>query len=365
MLRGSLGYYNALRTGNGEGMSAPRSYTYRDAGVDIDAGDALVERIKPLVRRTMRPEVLAGIGGFGALFELPLERYRRPVLVSGTDGVGTKLRLAMETGRHDTIGIDLVAMCANDVIVQGAEPLFFLDYFATGRLDVELATAVISGIVEGCAQAGAALVGGETAEMPGMYQGSDYDLAGFCVGVVEKDAIVDGRLVADGDAVIGLASSGPHSNGYSLIRRLIALAGATASTMLDGRALFEQLLTPTRIYVKPLLALLHAVPVHALAHITGGGLSDNIPRVLPEGLEVLLHARSWPRPAIFDWLERTGAIAPSEMYRTFNCGIGMVLIVAASAAGEALRLLRAQGEQALLIGEVRRGTRGVIIDDSA
>jgi phosphoribosylformylglycinamidine cyclo-ligase len=291
-----------------------------------------------------------------------LERYRRPVLVSGTDGVGTKLRLAIQTGRHDTIGIDLVAMCANDVVVQGAEPLFFLDYFATGHLDIELATAVISGIVEGCAQAGAALVGGETAEMPGMYQGQDYDLAGFCVGVVEKEAIIDGRLVAEGDAVIGLASSGPHSNGYSLIRRLIAQAGASASTMLDGRPLFEQLLTPTRIYVKPLLALLPAVSVHALAHITGGGLTENIPRVLPVGLEVLLRRRSWPRPAIFDWLERTGAIAPSEMYRTFNCGIGMVLIVAAGAAEQALRLLRGQGEDALLIGEVRRGSAGVIID---
>jgi phosphoribosylformylglycinamidine cyclo-ligase len=346
-------------------MSEPRSYTYRDAGVDIEAGDALVERIKPLVRRTMRPEVLAGIGGFGALFELPLERFRRPVLVSGTDGVGTKLRLAIETGRHDTIGIDLVAMCVNDVVVQGAEPLFFLDYYATGHLDIDVATRVISGIVEGCAQAGAALVGGETAEMPGMYHGSDYDLAGFCVGVVEKDAIIDGRRVAAGDAVIGLASSGPHSNGYSLIRRLVALAGATSATMLDGRALFEQLLTPTRIYVKSLLALVRTVPVHAMAHITGGGLTDNIPRVLPEGLEVLLHARSWPRPAIFEWLERTGAIAPSEMYRTFNCGIGMALIVPPCSVAEALQLLRAQGEEALLIGEVRRGTHGVVIDASA
>ena len=336
--------------------------TYRESGVDIDAGEELVQRIKPRVKRSMRSEVLGGIGGFGALVELPLDRYRKPVLVSGTDGVGTKLRLAICSARHDTIGIDLVAMCANDVVVQGAEPLFFLDYFATGHLDIELATAVISGIVEGCAQAGAALVGGETAEMPGMYQGQDYDLAGFCVGVVEKDAIIDGRLVAEGDAVIGLASSGPHSNGYSLIRRLIAQAGASASTMLDGRPLFEQLLTPTRIYVKPLLALLPAVSVHALAHITGGGLTENIPRVLPVGLEVLLRRRSWPRPAIFDWLERTGAIAPSEMYRTFNCGIGMVLIVAAGAAEQALRLLRGQGEDALLIGEVRRGSAGVIID---
>jgi len=236
-------------------MSKPHSYTYRDAGVDIDAGDALVERIKPLVKRTTRPEVLAGVGGFGAMVELPVDRYRRPVLVSGTDGVGTKLRLAIETGRHDTIGIDLVAMCANDVVVQGAEPLFFLDYYATGRLNVEIATTVISGIIEGCAQAGAALVGGETAEMPGMYQGEDYDLAGFCVGVVEKEAIIDGSRVGAGDAVIGLASSGPHSNGYSLIRKLIGVAGATAATQLAGRSLFDQLLTPTRIYVKDCLAL--------------------------------------------------------------------------------------------------------------
>jgi len=309
--------------------------------------------------------VLAGIGGFGALFELPLERYRRPVLVSGTDGVGTKLRLAIETGRHDTIGIDLVAMCVNDVIVQGAEPLFFLDYYASGHLDVEAAAAVIGGIVEGCAQAGAALVGGETAEMPGMYHGADYDLAGFCVGVVDKEAIIDGRQVVAGDAVIGLASSGPHSNGYSLIRRLLSVAGASATTLLDGRSLYEQLLTPTRIYVKPLLALLQAMPVHGLAHITGGGLTDNIPRVLPEGLEVLLQRRSWPRTPIFEWLERTGSIAPSEMYRTFNCGIGMVAIVPAAAAAEAVRLLRAHGEDAMLIGEVRRGTQGVIIDADA
>ncbi len=255
--------------------SPPRSYTYRDAGVDIDAGDALVERIKPLVRRTMRPEVLAGIGGFGAMVEL--QRYRRPVLVSGTDGVGTKLRLAIDSGQHDTIGIDLVAMCVNDVVVQGAEPLFFLDYFATGRLDVAVAERVIAGIVEGCAQAGAALVGGETAEMPGMYHGADYDLAGFCVGVVERDAIIDGSQVAAGDAVIGLDSSGPHSNGYSLIRKLLEVAGADAHTQLEGRPLIEQLLVPTRIYVRSLLALMRALPVHACAHITGGGLTDNIP----------------------------------------------------------------------------------------
>jgi phosphoribosylformylglycinamidine cyclo-ligase len=343
-------------------MNKPKSYTYRDAGVDIDAGDELVERIKPLVRRTARPEVLAGIGGFGAMVELPLGRYRRPVLVSGTDGVGTKLRLAIETGRHDTIGIDLVAMCVNDVVVQGAEPLFFLDYYATGRLNVEVATTVISGIVEGCVQAGAALVGGETAEMPGMYQGEDYDLAGFCVGVVEKDAIIDGSRVAAGDAVIGLASSGPHSNGYSLIRKLVGLAGASAATQLAGRPLFDQLLAPTRIYVGSLLQLIAALPVHALAHITGGGLSDNIPRVLRPGLEVVLQRHAWPPQPVFEWLARTGAIEDAEMHRTFNCGIGMVVIVAAERADEALRLLGQFGEQATRIGEVRPGERGVVIE---
>jgi phosphoribosylformylglycinamidine cyclo-ligase len=343
-------------------MTKPHSYTYRDAGVDIDAGDALVERIKPLVRRTMRPEVLAGIGGFGAMVELPLGRYRRPVLVSGTDGVGTKLRLAIETGRHDTIGIDLVAMCANDVIVQGAEPLYFLDYYATGHLNVEVAATVIKGIAEGCVQAGAALVGGETAEMPGMYHGEDYDLAGFCVGVVEKDAIIDGSRVGAGDAVIGLASSGPHSNGYSLIRKLVSLAGASASTQLAGLALFDQLLAPTRIYVKSLLELIGALPVHALAHITGGGLTDNIPRVLHAGLEVVLQRQSWPQQAVFEWLARTGTIADAEMHRTFNCGIGMVVIVAGERADEAMGLLTQAGEQAMLIGEVRRGERGVVIE---
>jgi phosphoribosylformylglycinamidine cyclo-ligase len=343
-------------------MSKPHSYTYRDAGVDIDAGDALVERIKPLVARTMRPEVLAGIGGFGAMVELPLGRYRRPVLVSGTDGVGTKLKLAIETGCHDTIGIDLVAMCANDVVVQGAEPLFFLDYYATGRLNVDVAARVIEGIVEGCTQAGAALVGGETAEMPGMYGGDDYDLAGFCVGVVEKDAIIDGARVQPGDAVIGLASSGPHSNGYSLIRKLITLAGATSATQLAGQPLLAQLLTPTRIYVKSLLALMRELPVHGLAHITGGGLTDNIPRVLRPGLEVVLQRRAWPRPAVFEWLARTGQIEEAEMYRTFNCGIGMVAIVASERADEAVRLLGQSGETALRLGEVRSGSRGVVIE---
>jgi phosphoribosylformylglycinamidine cyclo-ligase len=336
--------------------------TYRDAGVDIDAGDELVERIKPLVRRTQRPEVLAGIGGFGALVELP-PGYRQPVLVSGTDGVGTKLRLAIDLGRHDTIGIDLVAMCANDVVVQGAEPLFFLDYYATGKLRVDVAEAVIRGIVEGCAQAGAALVGGETAEMPGMYQGDDYDLAGFCVGIVEKSALIDGSRVAAGDAVVGLASSGPHSNGYSLVRKLVSLAGATPATLLDGRPLFERLLAPTRIYVKPLLQLIRTQPVHALAHITGGGLLDNIPRVLPEGLEVSLERRQWSRDTVFEWLQQTGRIDRQEMYRTFNCGLGMIAIVPAAQAEAAVGLLQKNGETARVIGEVRSGDRGVVIHE--
>jgi phosphoribosylformylglycinamidine cyclo-ligase len=336
--------------------------SYRDAGVDIDAGDELVERIKPLVRRTQRPEVLGGIGGFGALVELPAG-YRQPVLVSGTDGVGTKLRLAIDTGRHDTIGIDLVAMCANDVVVQGAEPLFFLDYYATGKLDVAVAEAVVRGIVEGCVQAGAALVGGETAEMPGMYHGEDYDLAGFCVGVVEKEAIIDGSAVAEGDAIIGLASSGAHSNGYSLIRKLIENSGATPATLLEGRPLFERLLAPTRIYVKPLLALLRAMPVHALAHITGGGLTDNIPRVLPAGLEAQLERRAWARDPLFDWLQHESRADSQAMYRTFNCGIGMVVVVAAAQAAAALELLGRHGESAQVIGAVRRGSQGVVISE--
>ena len=335
--------------------------TYRDAGVDIDAGDELVERIKPAVRRSMRPEVLGGLGGFGALVEVPLERFRRPVMVSGTDGVGTKLRLAIETGRHDTIGIDLVAMCANDVVVQGAEPLFFLDYYATGRLDVDVAARVIESVAAGCLQAGCALVGGETAEMPGMYQGNDYDLAGFCVGLVEKDAIVDGRSTRAGDAIIGLASSGPHSNGFSLIRKLLADSGSGPDTMLDGRALHDLLLEPTRIYVRAVLALLREMPVHSIAHITGGGPSGNIPRTLPAGLEAVIDARRWQRPAVFDWLQRTGGIEEAEMYRTFNCGLGMTVCVAAGDADRALAVLTAQGEAATLIGEVGSGDRGVVI----
>jgi phosphoribosylformylglycinamidine cyclo-ligase len=277
--------------------------------------------------------------------------------------VGTKLRLAIDTGRHDTIGIDLVAMCANDVVVQGAEPLFFLDYYATGKLSVNIAESVIRGIVEGCTQAGAALVGGETAEMPGMYHGEDYDLAGFCVGVVEKESIIDGKRIKPGDAVIGLASSGAHSNGYSLIRKLVTLAGADAQTVLDGQPLFDRLLAPTRIYVKPLLELIRTLPVHGLAHITGGGLTDNIPRVLSEDLEVVLERKRWARDPLFDWLQQTGRIDQKEMYRTFNCGIGMVVIVPADHADTAVGFLNARGAQACLIGEVRRGHRGAVIHE--
>jgi phosphoribosylformylglycinamidine cyclo-ligase len=340
----------------------PTSTTYRDAGVDIEAGDALVDRIKPAVKRSMRREVLGGIGGFGALVEVPLDRYRKPVMVSGTDGVGTKLRLAIETGRHDTIGIDLVAMCVNDVVVQGAEPLFFLDYYATGKLEVDTAERVIKGIVEGCLQAGCALVGGETAEMPGMYEGEDYDLAGFCVGLVEKDEIIDGTRTRAGDAIIGLAASGPHSNGYSLIRRLLALSGAGPATRLDGQPLYDLLLEPTRIYVKSVLQLLQQrVPVHGIAHITGGGPTGNIPRTLPTGLEAVIDARSWPRLPVFDWLQKVGNVSRDEMYRTFNCGLGMTLTVPAAEVDRAVALLRANGETAAVIGEVRQGDREVVI----
>ena len=327
------------------------SLSYRDAGVDIDAGNALVERIKPLAAATRRPGVLAGLGGFGALFEIP-SQYRQPVLVSGTDGVGTKLRLAMELGKHDTIGIDLVAMCVNDLIVQGAEPLFFLDYYATGRLDIETASDVVKGISDGCQQAGAALIGGETAEMPGMYEGEDYDLAGFCVGVVEKNRIIDGSRVKAGDVLIGLSSSGPHSNGYSLIRKVIEQSGADLAEAFDGATLGERLLEPTRIYIKPLLKLFEQVNVHALAHITGGGLLENLPRVMPADTEARVNARSWQQPAVFEWLQREGNIEATEMYRTFNCGIGMVLVVDASEAGKTLDILQSEGETAIQIGEI-------------
>jgi phosphoribosylformylglycinamidine cyclo-ligase len=342
-------------------MTERASVTYRDAGVDIDAGEELVERIKPHVRRSMRREVLGGIGGFGALVEVPLDRYRKPVLVSGTDGVGTKLRLAIDTGRNETVGVDLVAMCVNDVVVQGAEPLFFLDYFATGKLVVDIGERVIRGIVDGCVQAGCALVGGETAEMPGMYHGEDYDLAGFCVGIVEKDAIIDGSKGAAGDVVIGLPSSGPHSNGFSLIRKVLQLSQAALETPIDGIALIDRLMTPTRIYVKPLLQLIAQVPVHGLAHITGGGLVDNIPRVLPDGLEVVLERKAWPLPAIFEWLQRSGNISDAEMARVFNCGIGMTVHVAAADVPRTLSVLAAAGQDARIIGEVQHGTRGVVI----
>ncbi len=331
------------------------SLSYRAAGVDIDAGNRLVDRIKPLAARTLRPGVLAGIGGFGALFELPLERLRQPVLVSSTDGVGTKLRLALALGRHDTIGIDLVAMCVNDIVVSGAEPLFFLDYYATGRLDVEVAAQVVQGIARGCELAGAALVGGETAEMPGMYSGADYDLAGFCVGLVEKERLIDGSRVQPGDILIGLASSGPHSNGYSLIRRILDLDGAALDGPFGDSTLGEVLLEPTRIYVKPLLALLPQVEVHALAHITGGGLPENLPRVLPAGRRAVIDTESWRRPAIFDWLQHRGGVADAEMWRTFNCGVGMVICVAAAARDRALDLLGQAGETAFVMGHIEAG----------
>jgi len=334
--------------------------TYKDAGVDIDAGNALVERIKPFVAATRRPGVLSGIGGFGGLFEVP-PGYRRPVLVAGTDGVGTKLKLAIETGRHGGVGIDLVAMCANDVIVQGAEPLFFLDYYATGKLDVDEAAAVIEGIAAGCRQAGAALLGGETAELPGFYAGRDYDLAGFCVGIVEYDRIIDGSRVAAGDVIVGIASSGLHSNGYSLARKVLERSGASHDMPLDGAPLIERLLAPTRIYVKPLLALLGAVEVHALAHITGGGLPENLPRVLPEGLMATIDRGSWRRPAVFDWLQSEGGIPDAELYRTFNCGLGMAVVLPAPAAETAIALLAEHGEHAWIAGRIEAGERRVVL----
>ncbi|MFG6136877.1 phosphoribosylformylglycinamidine cyclo-ligase [Halomonas sp. B23F22_10] len=329
------------------------SLSYKDAGVDIDAGNALVDRIKGVAKRTSRPEVMGGLGGFGALCQLP-SGYREPVLVTGTDGVGTKLRLAMDLGRHDTIGIDLVAMCVNDLVVAGAEPLMFLDYYATGKLDVDIAADVVSGIGTGCEQAGCALVGGETAEMPGMYEGNDYDLAGFCVGVVEKDEILDGSQVAEGDVLLGMASSGPHSNGYSLIRKILEVSDASLDTAIDGKPLGEALLAPTRIYVKPLLSLIKEtdVPVHALSHITGGGLTENLPRVLPEGAAARVDVASWEHPAVFDWLQQQGNVEENEMYRVLNCGIGMVIAVPADKADQARAHLQGLGETVYRIGEI-------------
>ncbi|MFQ5470328.1 MAG: phosphoribosylformylglycinamidine cyclo-ligase [Gammaproteobacteria bacterium] len=326
--------------------------SYRDAGVDIDAGNQLIEKINPIAKRTHRPGVLAGLGGFGALFELPLDNYRHPVLVSGTDGVGTKLKLAIKLHKHDSIGIDLVAMCVNDLIVQGAEPLFFLDYYATGKLDINVAADVVAGIGKGCELAGAALIGGETAEMPGMYDGEDYDVAGFCVGVVEKDKIIDGSKVAAGDVLIGIASSGPHSNGYSLVRKVLEKTDADPSQMIGDRTLGETLLEPTRIYIKPLLDLISKAPVHALAHITGGGLLENLPRVMPDSTQAVIDTNAWNRPAIFDWLQENGNISDEEMHRTFNCGIGMVLCVAESDADKTLEILGLHSEAAWRIGSI-------------
>ena len=338
--------------------------SYKAAGVDIDAGNALVERIKPAVKSTHRAGVLGGLGGFGGLFELPLDRYRNPVLVSGTDGVGTKLKLAIEANRHDGIGIDLVAMCVNDIVVTGAEPLFFLDYYATGQLDVDTGAAVVEGIAAGCRQAGAALIGGETAEMPGMYSAGDYDLAGFAVGIVEKDRIITGESVAAGDVLLALGASGPHSNGYSLIRRIIERTGAGLDQPLGTTTLGEALLAPTRIYVRSILALLQQVEVKALAHITGGGLPENLPRVLPTGCRAVLESGSWDWPEVFHWLQDGGEVDEAEMYRTFNCGVGMVLAVPADQADAALESLRGSGEQAWQLGEIRTGAGEAAVEFS-
>ncbi len=332
-------------------MTSSSSLTYRDAGVDIDAGDALVERIKPFARRTMRPEVLAGIGGFGALFEIS-KKYREPVLVAGTDGVGTKLKLAFQLNRHDTVGQDLVAMSVNDILVQGAEPLFFLDYFACGRLDVATAASVIQGIAYGCELAGCALIGGETAEMPSMYPDGEYDLAGFAVGAVEKSKIIDGRSIVPGDVVLGLASSGAHSNGYSLIRKILERARPDLAADFHGRPLGEAIMAPTRIYVKSLLALMQALPVKGMAHITGGGLTENVPRILADNLTATLDRKSWPLPPLFQWLQREGQVADAEMHRVFNCGIGMAVIVSAEHQQNAIDILRKSGETVYAIGQI-------------
>ena len=342
---------------SGQQSNPPGSrISYRDAGVDIDAGNSLIERIKPFVAATQRPGVVSGLGGFGALFELPFDRYRQPLLVAGTDGVGTKLKLAIDSGRHDTIGIDLVAMCANDILVRGAEPLFFLDYYATGKLDVDVAASVVKGIGHGCELAGAALIGGETAEMPGMYKAEDYDLAGFCVGIVEKDRLIDGRSVRAGDTLIALASSGPHSNGYSLVRKIIEVSGVTTDTPLDGRPLLDWLMEPTRIYVKSMLALLQEFEVHSLCHITGGGLPENLPRMLPDNTVARIDASSWQWPAVFSWLQEQGRVDTFEMYRTFNCGVGMVICLATEQVEQCLRRLQELGETPWILGRVEAGT---------
>jgi len=330
-----------------------KSLSYKDAGVDIDAGNALVNNIKGVVKKTRRPEVMSGIGGFAGLCSLPT-KYKEPVLVSGTDGVGTKLRLAMDLGKHDTIGIDLVAMCVNDLIVCGAEPLFFLDYYATGKLNVDVATNVVTGIGEGCLQSGCALVGGETAEMPGMYEGEDYDLAGFCVGVAEKAELIDGSKVKEGDVIIGLRSSGVHSNGYSLVRKVIEVSGADLNQDLDGQPLGDALLAPTRIYVKPILKMLETIDAHSICHITGGGMYENIPRVLPEGTKCILDSAAWDRPAVFDWLQEKGNIDWHEMHLTFNCGLGMIVVVDEKDAQATMDILNAEGETATLVGRIEK-----------
>lgn len=333
------------------------SLSYRDAGVDIDAGDALIEAIKPFAKRTMRDGVLAGIGGFGALFEVS-KKYREPVLVSGTDGVGTKLKLAFHLNRHDTVGIDLVAMSVNDILVQGAEPLFFLDYFACGRLDVATATDVIKGIAAGCEQAGCALIGGETAEMPSMYPDGEYDLAGFAVGAVEKSRIIHGKKISPGDVVLGLASSGAHSNGYSLVRKILDVAKPDLNADFHGRPLSDVLIAPTRIYVKPLLALMEKIDIHGLVHITGGGLVENIPRVLQPELTAVLHRDAWQMPPLFTWLQQHGGVEDAEMHRVFNCGIGMTVIVAKDKADETEAMLRQSGETVFRLGEIRERQQG-------
>ncbi|PHS19942.1 MAG: phosphoribosylformylglycinamidine cyclo-ligase [Kangiella sp.] len=333
------------------------SLSYKDAGVDIEAGNQLVERIKSVAKSTKRPEVTSNIGGFGAMFALPTG-FKEPVLVSGTDGVGTKLRLAIDAGIHDKVGIDLVAMCVNDLIVQGAEPLFFLDYYATGKLDIDVAMSVITGIGEGCKLSNCSLIGGETAEMPGMYEGEDYDLAGFCVGIVEKSKVIDGTKVKAGDQLIGLASSGPHSNGYSLIRKIIEVSGASLNDEFDGSTLAETLLEPTKIYVKSILKLIKNVELKALSHITGGGLLENIPRVIPENACAHINQSSWQMPAIFNWLQEKGNVKQMEMYRTFNCGVGMVLVVGEDELEKAINLLKKLGENAWHIGQIKEQTDG-------
>jgi phosphoribosylformylglycinamidine cyclo-ligase len=333
------------------------SLSYKDAGVDIDAGNTLVDNIKGIVKKTHRPEVMGGLGGFGALCQLPTG-YKEPVLVAGTDGVGTKLRLAIDLKRHDSVGIDLVAMCVNDLIVQGAEPLFFLDYYATDKLEVDVATDVVKGIGNGCVQSNCALIGGETAEMPGMYHKGDYDIAGFCVGVVEKSKIIDGSKVKAGDQLIALASSGPHSNGYSLIRKVIEVSKADLNEDLQGRSLADHLMQPTQIYVKPVLELLKTVDVHALSHITGGGFWENIPRVLPDSAKAVVDGSSWQWPVIFNWLQEKGNITTHEMYRTFNCGVGMILVVPQDKLAQSLEILKAQGENAWHIGAIDNATEG-------